>query len=294
MVSGYKLRRGGGDTGLFSKHRGEGREKRAETEGEFRCSDFSGTSYLTWRICRFLCCGGGNGWSWAVAKHVSPSVHSSLLFLSVCSPPTLPLTLLPEFCSKVWERPSAPGLGQERGEGNSTLSSLVVVVVGVHRARRCPFSQGNDQVQSSSTLSNTNTNMSLSSFQADCSQSTGLTSSSVTQGPPCLTLWLALCLSLFSSDLLGHISPGSLVCASFAGRVLALGLGQVERFLSTGATKRRSWFSLQTSQSRGLTIVPCCGCAKIYFNYYITVFTSSKFSRTELQMVLVLHLNISI
>lgn len=77
---------------------------------------FCGTSYLTWKLWRVLCCGGGNSSSWTVAKHVSSSVHYSALFLSlsVCPPPTLPHS--PSWVLlKLSEQPSAPCPSQRRG-----------------------------------------------------------------------------------------------------------------------------------------------------------------------------------
>ncbi len=134
-----------------------------ETEGEFQCPDFSGTSYLTWRLWRVLWCGGGGGGgggnssSWTVAKHVSSSVHSSLLSSSP-SPDLLPPFLSLSFLSSA-----------------QTLRATICPRLQQGK-RRGKFqvwwwwwwwwwweSTGpNDQVQSSSTLSNTNTTMSLS------------------------------------------------------------------------------------------------------------------------------------
>lgn len=110
------------------------REKRAETEGEFQCPGFSGTSYLTWSLWGVLCGGGGNSWSWTVATHVSSSVHSLLLFLSLSgpsSPPFLSLSFLSS--AQTLTATICPRLQPGKRRGNSTLSRLAVVV-GVHRS----------------------------------------------------------------------------------------------------------------------------------------------------------------
>lgn len=112
------------------------REKRAETEGEFQCPGWRpGTSYLTWSLWGVLCGGGGgNSWSWTVATHVSSSVHSLLLFLSLSgpsSPPFLSLSFLSS--AQTLTATICPRLQPGKRRGNSTLSRLAVVV-GVHRS----------------------------------------------------------------------------------------------------------------------------------------------------------------
>lgn len=142
---------------------------------------------------------------------------------------------------KLSERPSAPGSSQGRGGGNSTLLSLVVVVVVVvHRAKRPGAIQFYTQQHKHNrviVLIPAGLLLNPPGWQA-CQSLSNL--------PASLTLTLSVSRE-FPSDLSGHISAASLVCAScpesrtFTGRVLLLGLGQVEHFLSTGVANRRSW-----------------------------------------------------
>lgn len=248
--------------GLSAKHRAREKEKGREElrqRESFKCPESSGPSYLIQRLWRVLCGGGGNSWSRTVATHRSSSVHSLLLFLSLSGPPpTLPLTLLPEFCSNSQSDhlPPAPALGRG-GEiplchvwrqwwWESTGAPL-----------RFPLCQWNDQVQTSSLLSNTKHNSAIVLIPNGRLPSAPgwQTCQSLSNLPDCVSLYL----SEFPSDLLGYISSASLVFASctesgtFTGRV-HLGLTQVEHFLPTWLAKGRSWFLLFTSLSSCQTI----------------------------------------
>lgn len=156
--------------GLSAKHRAreeeKGREELRQRES-FKCPESSGPSYLIQRLWRVLCGGGGGGnsWSWTVATHRSSSVHSLLLFLSLSGPPpTLPLTLLPEFCSNSQSDhlPLAPAW-EEEGKFHSVTSGgwRQWWWESTGAPLRFPLCQWNDQVQTSSLLSNTKHNSAI-------------------------------------------------------------------------------------------------------------------------------------
>lgn len=193
------------------------RKRRGETGGEFQCPDFSGTSYLTWRLWRVLCCGGGGGnsSSWTVAKHVSSSFHSSLLFLSLSlpdPPPTLPLTLLPEFYSKSQSDHLPPAPAQGRGGKFHSLLSVLVGGGGSPQGPEVPSQSvkwpGAIQLHTQQhkhkyfiVLIPVRLLLNLLGWQ---------TCQSLRDLPACLSL----CVPVFPSDLSGHISPASLSCPS--------------------------------------------------------------------------------
>lgn len=239
-ISGYRVKNNWGQTEEGGKKHWTVCKTQRRREREKGGDRVYGTSYLTqrlWRILCFCCCGGGSTSSWTVAKHVSSSVTPCL---SPCPPlslsdppPTFPLTLLPEFCSDS-QSDHLPQAPVREEEGNSNLSGLVVVV-GVHRAPRFPLRQWNDQVQSSSTVSNTNATMSLFDSGQTPSKSTWLTGSSVTQQTPRLSRCLSPRLSAFPSDLSGHILPATLVCAFCPESRTFIGRGPFTRAETGGA-----------------------------------------------------------
>lgn len=222
-------------------------------------SDFSGASYLTERLWRVLCCGGsgGNISSWAVAKHVSSSVHSFAFLPLPLWTSSHPSSHSPSWVLlKLSERPSAPGSSQGRGGEIPLCHSVWWWWESTEVPLRFPLSpvKGSDANQ-------------LHTQQHKHSYVIVLVPARQLLNPPgwqaCqsrsnlpASLPFTLTLSEFPSDLSGHISAASLSCASrlraglsHAGRLLLLGLGQVEHFLSTGVADRWSWpllyFTLQ-------------------------------------------------
>ena len=189
---------------------------------------------------------------------MSPLLSTPLrFFLSLSGPPpTLPLTLLPEFCSNSQSDhlPPAPAREEEGKFHSVTLSD------GGGSPPRSPLRFPLSPVKWSDANQ-------LHTQQHKHSYVIVLIPARRLLNPPgwqaCqsrsnlpASLALTLPLSEFPSDLSGHISAASLSWASrlraglsHAGRLLLLGLGQVEHFLSTGVADRWSWpvlyFTLQ-------------------------------------------------
>lgn len=208
----------GGD--LFAKHRGRRRGGRGRGNAQRKLGWVSGRSYLIWKLLGVLCSGGGHSWPHTVATHVSSSVHSSLLFLSLSWPPPTPSSLSFLSSTQTLRGTIDPRLWSQKRRGNSSLSRLLLLRWwggGVHgrfftvseMIRWKPVSLSARQTQAHHCFNS-------------CPDCTWLTvSHSLAQQPVqlsvCLSLGLSLgrslsaspCVSEFPSDLSGHISAAS-------------------------------------------------------------------------------------
>lgn len=224
---------------VCNKQKVGGRETRGDTWRLW----VHGTSYLTEGLWWILCCCGGRGHtsSWTVAKHVSSCVHSST---SIPLPvPLQPPSSHPSSHSPSWvllrfsESPSAPSPSQGRGGKFQSVKpgcgGGVVRLQGPSPSVRWPGAVRFYTRQHKH-------NCVIVQYQPDSfyihliDRPVSHSASSLPVAVS-LSLCVSLRLSAFPSDLSGHISPASLVCASCPESTTFIGRGPLTHAGTGGA-----------------------------------------------------------